>query len=639
MSLRLASLFQDHAILQRDQLLPVWGWAEPGALLRICLGSRVAVTQAGAAGDFLVRLPALPAGGPHTLSVTIPATGEILEVSDLLIGEVWLASGQSNMEMTLESCLPVSADDIAAADFPEIRFFNIPKRAHLGPERTVEGEWVTMNPTAARQCSATAFSFARRLHRALGVPVGVVSSSWGGSNIKSWLSRSALASNPDTAQWLADFEKVAWTEQRWDAMSNPDPDGRVCNLPRDPGNTGVAQGWHMPGDADSDWQNIHLPATWQSAGHPNTGVFWFRRTVEIPDSWRGRDLVLNLGAADKQDITYANGIEIGRTGKDREDAYWNVPRVYAIPGKLTDGPTLTIAVRVYSFVYDGGLTGPAAAMNIHPAESPGDCLGLSGEWKCRREHDLGLVLETHLMGQGERNTPHILFDNMIQPLIPYALRGAIWYQGESNASEHHTYARLQRDLIEDWRRQWGLPGLAFHLVQLPGFKTPQDHEPESTWARLREAQVDALALPGVGMAITLDLGDADDIHPKNKMPVGERLAQSALALTYEAGITATGPLLDHVQIEGALVRCAFQNAAGGLATTDGTAPRTFLVAGSDRVFHPAEAVITKNIVTVRSPLVGEPAAVRYAWADNPAAANLTSAEGLPASPFRTDRWS
>lgn len=638
MTLRLASLFQDHAILQRDQPLPVWGSAEPGAVLRISLGGHVAVTQAGVSGDFLVRLPALPAGGPHALSVTIPATGEAIEIHDILIGEVWLASGQSNMEMTLEGCLPVCENDVAAADFPEIRFFNVPRRAHLGPERTVEGEWRAVNPAVARGCSAVGFSFARRLHRALGVPVGVISSSWGGSDIKSWLSRSALAHNPDTAQWLADFEKVAWTENRWDAMCNPDPDGRVCNLPRDPGNTGIECGWHLPGYADSGWQSITLPATWQSAGHENTGVFWFRRTIEIPASWRGRELVLHLGAADKQDITYVNGAEVGRMGKDREDAYWNVPRVYPVPGELVDGSVLTIAVRVYSFVYDGGLTGPAAAMTIHPADSPAACLHLSGEWRCHREHDLGLVLETHLMGQGERNTPHILFDNMIQPLIPYALRGAIWYQGESNVSAHHTYARLQQDLVLDWRRQWGLPGLAFHLVQLPGFKAPLDHEPESTWARLREAQVAALSLPGVGMAITLELGDADDIHPKNKMPVGERLAQSALAITYGTNVTATGPILDHVEIDGSQIVCIFRNADSGLVTTDEALPRTFFMAGSDRVFHPAEAFISGNTVSVSSPVVTEPVAVRYAWADNPAAANLASSEGLPASPFRTDNW-
>lgn len=638
MTLRLASLFQNHAILQRNQPLAVWGWAEPGALLCISLGGHVAVTQAGASGDFLVRMPALPAGGPHTLSVAVPSTGETVEVHDILIGEVWLASGQSNMEMTLEGCLPVSKEDVATADFPEIRFFTVPKRAHLGPERTVDGEWKIVSPTTARQCSAVGFSFARHLNQTLGVPVGVVSSSWGGSNIKSWLSRSALVHNPDTSQWLADFEKVAWTEDRWDAMSNPDPDGRVCNLPKDPGNTGIERGWHLPSHTDSDWPSIKLPATWQSAGHPNTGVFWFRRTLKIPASWRGRDLVLNLGAADKQDIAYVNGAEIGRTGKDREDGYWNVPRVYTVPGELVNGSALTVAVRVYSFVYEGGLIGPATTMNIHPAGSPAECLHLCGEWKCRREHDLGLVLETHLMGQGERNTPHILFDNMIQPLIPYGLRGVIWYQGESNASEHHTYARLQQGLVDDWRRQWGLPGLDFHLVQLPGFKDPQDHEPESTWARLREAQAAALSLPGVGMSITLDLGDANDIHPKNKMPVGERLAHSALAITYGTGVTATGPILDRVEIEGSQILCIFRNADSGLTTADQASPRTFFVAGNDRVFHPAEAIIAKNIAIVHSHLVTEPVSVRYAWADNPAAANLVGAEGLPASPFRTDNW-
>ncbi len=532
----------------------------------------------------------------------------------------------------------MNQDDVADAEFPEIRFFTVPKRAHLGPERTVDGEWKLVNPSTVRQCTAVGFSFARHLHRTLGVPLGVISSSWGGSNIKSWLSRSALTQNPDTAGWLADFEKVGWSEDRWEAMSHPGPDGRVCILPKDPGNTGIEHGWHQLGHEDSAWQSITLPATWQSAGHINTGVFWFRRTVNIPESWRGRDLILNLGAADKQDISYVNGAEIGRMGKDREDIYWNVPRVYTVPGELVDGPTLAIAARVYSFVYDGGLTGPAEKMNLHPVGDPADSISLSGEWRCRREHDLGIVLEAHMLGQGERDTPHILFDNMIQPLIPYGLRGAIWYQGESNVTEHHTYARQQRDLIDDWRRQWGNPYLAFHLVQLPGFKAPLEHEPESTWARLREAQSAALSVPGAGMAITLELGDADDIHPKNKMPVGERLAQSALAITYGIDATATGPILDRANIEGSQIICIFQNAGSGLTTTDKASPRTFFVAGNDRVFHPADAVIAKNIVIVHSRHVAEPVAVRYAWADNPAAANLVGAEGMPASPFRTDKW-
>ena len=598
----------------------------------------MACAFSNAQGDFSVRLPALPAGGPHTLSVTIAGTDECLEVNDILIGEVWLASGQSNMEMTLRACLPLSATDIEGADDPDLRFFTVPPRAHLGTHRTVDGRWQITTSAVAGGFSAAAFSFARRLRRELGVPVGVIVASWGGSNIKSWVSRSTLALNPEMAPWLAAYESEVWGEERWALMNSPGPDGRVSNLPKDPGNTGLDRNWHQPGFDDSAWPVIEIPATWQSAGHPESGVYWFRRRVEIPEAWIGRDLVLNPGAVDKQDITYVNGTEIGRTGKDREDMHWNVPRSYRVPASSVTGCAITIAVRVYSFVYDGGLIGPAAAMNIHPGDDSSSPRRLAGTWRYCREHDLGLVTETHVMGHGERNSPHILFDNMLQPLVPYALRGAIWYQGESNAGESQTYARLQRDLIEDWRRQWGIPEFAFHLVQLPNFNAPSEHDPASNWARLREAQVDALSLPNVGLAVTIDLGEAGDIHPKNKMPVGERLAQSALALTYGRESVACGPILDHVAISDRGIRCEFRNAGSGLHAIDDCPLRRFFIAGSDRVFHPAEAVIEGTTVVVSHPDVDGPVAVRYAWSDNPEGCNLGNTAGLPASPFRSDRW-
>src|SRR5690606_5973334 len=219
----------------------------------------------------------------------------------------------------------------------------------------------------------------------------------------------------------------------------------------------------------------------------------------------------------------------------------NVPRAYVLPASLVTDRRLVIAVRAYSFIYDGGLIGPAKEMRVHPADRPADPLSLAGEWRFRCEHNLGLVtLPPAAMGHGEPNSPHMLFDNMIAPLAPCALRGAIWYQGESNESNPLRYARLLRDLVSDWRRAWARPALAFHVVQLPGFRTPQAHQPDSTWARLREAQTAVLDLPHTGMATTIELGEAGDIHPKNKIPVGERLAQSALALTYGRDLVPTG---------------------------------------------------------------------------------------------------
>ena len=347
---------------------------------------------------------------------------------------------------------------------------------------------------------------------------------------------------------------------------------------------------------------------------------------------------MNFGSIDKQDITYVNGIEVGRTGKDCEEEYWNIHRNYTVPASAVTGHTLTIAVRVYSFIYDGGIIGAASDMNIHPKNDDASC-ALAGKWHFCCEHDLGLVTSTHLMGHGERNSPHILFDNMIQPLLPYALRGAIWYQGESNAG-NESYARLQRDLIHDWRWHWGLPNLAFHLVQLPrrAPRPPVDYQPDSTWARLREAQAEVLSLENAGMAVTIDLGEAEDIHPKNKMPVGWRLAQSALAITYGKDLPACGPVADSFTGESGAIRCHFRFADDGLRTTDGAPPNLFFIAGDDRVFHPAEAWIEKSTVVVCHADVPRPVALRYAWADNPEGCNLANHAGLPASPFRSDRW-
>ncbi|MFH1496716.1 MAG: sialate O-acetylesterase [Verrucomicrobiota bacterium] len=638
MTLRLASPFQDHAVLQRDQTLPVWGWAEPDTRVRVTLAGHEAHALSNAQGDWLVRLPALPAGGPHTLAVESPANGETLTISDLLVGEVWLASGQSNMNWTLNQSRPLTDETIATADFPAIRFFDVARRTHLGPHRTVGGSWKPATPDNAPHFSAVAYSFARRLHRELGVPVGILSASWGGTIIESWTSRATLAHNPDLADRLAAYEATAWTADRWKHGASLGPDGRQPNpaLPADPGRT---VDWHSADLDDSAWTPINLPATWQSAGEKYSGVFWFRRTVDLPAGWAGRDLELHLGAVDKQDITHVNGVEIGRTGAGVEDRHWNAPRTYRVPAGLAERGTLNIAVRAYSFIYDGGLIGPASAMKLHPVDDPGAAIPLAGGWRFRREHDFGVVVPpAPVPGHGEPNSPHMLFDNMIAPLVPCALRGAIWYQGESNEATAGIYGRLLRDLVQDWRRQWGLPGLAFHVVQLPGFRAPQAHQPDSGWARLREAQAAVLDLPGTGLTTIIDLGEAGDIHPKDKLPVGERLAQSALADTYGRDITARGPLAAGFTVTGDTMRIEFSNTGGGLVTSDGAPPGFLFLAGEDRVFHPAASRIERNALLVASPAVPAPVAARYAWADNPAGCNLANREGLPASPFRTDDW-
>lgn len=638
MNLRLASLFQDHAVLQRDRPLPVWGRATPFARVRVSLAGRDAFAPCDEGGRFSLRLPPLPAGGPHTLVATDETSGERVEIRDLLVGEVWLASGQSNMEWTLDASRPLVDADIAAADFPGMRFFKVRTRAHLGCRDDVQGEWRVVDPRSAGGFSAVAFACARRLHRELGVPVGVIVSSWGGSIIQSWLSRSALALNPDTAGALSRFENVAWTEEHWQRMASPGPDGRVTIFPKDPGNTGLARGWHLPEFEDAGWERIPLPGTWQNAGHRHTGVFWFRRSIELPRDWIGKALRLEIGAADKQDVAYVNGVEVGRTGSGQEEQHWATPRAYTVPAALVTGERLVVAVRVYSFAYDGGLIGPASAMRLFPENNPARAERLDGVWRMACEHDLGVSEARHLAGHGERNTPHILFDNMLAPLVPYALRGVWWYQGEGNSDDAAIYGGMLRDLILDWRRAWGDPTLAFHTVQLPGFKPAQEHQPGSSWAVLREAQLSTLALPRTGIAVTIDLGEAGDIHPKNKIPVGDRLADSVLAHTYGRAGQPCGPLFDRAEVEGSALRCHFRHAQGGLSTTDVRPPRLFFIAGASRVFFAAHARIEGATVVASHPGIPHPVAVRYAWADNPEGCNLAGADGRVASPFRSDMW-
>jgi sialate O-acetylesterase len=582
-------------------------------------------------------MPALTDRGPYTLVVETPETGERREITDLLAGEVWLASGQSNMEWLMDECRPVSDADIAGADFPGIRFFTVPRRAEIGQHRLIDAQWQVSSPDTAGKFSAVAFNFARRLHGELDTPIGIISSSWGGTIIQSWISRSGLADNPDIREWLERYEESAWSENLWEQILCSEGTRQPVGLPADPGNAGIETGWHRSDHDDSAWPELTVPGTWQSAGHWHSGVYWFRRKITIPESWIGKDLEVHLGAVDKQDITYANDVEIGRTGKNFEDEHWNKRRLYQIPAPLTGQETITLAVRVYSFAYHGGLIGPAPAMRIHPAGDASEAISLAGPWKYACERDFGLVTETHIMGHGEPNSPHILYDNMIDPLAPYALAGVIWYQGESNTVSFGTYAGLLRSWIRDWRYRWGQPELPFHIVQLTSFMAAAEHQTDSQWARIREAQLEVLNESHAGLAVTIDLGEAEDIHPKNKKPVGERLAQSALVDVYKRSGEPRGPIFSSVISEGSKLRCRFLHTGGALATTDGQAPRTFHIAAEEGTFLPARASIDGDEVLVWNDEIASPAAVRYAWANNPEGCNLAGAQGFPASPFRSDR--
>ncbi len=631
--MKLAAVFSDHAVLQRDIPIPVWGWTKPQVQVKARLGKVSAETRSGADGRFLLRLPPLAAGGP--LELEVAAAGKSVRVRDVMIGEVWIASGQSNMQWTLSMCAQQGEEAIRTSAKSGVRMITIPRQALLGRQSDVVAKWNLPSPETAGEFSAVAFYFARKLHEVLKVPVGIIDSSWGGTIVETWTGRESLLRNPDTKAWTERYEATINSPSFWSSSEAPGS----FRFPADPGNAGLKRGWAEPDCPETEWSKMNLPCIWQSAGHNYSGVFWFRLAVDLPSDWAGKELNLQIGAVDKQDKTYFNGVKVGETGRGLEQDKWNLPRNYTVPGRLVRAGRNVIAVRAYSFVYGGGMIGPAERMKICRADGKGKAVSLAGAWLYREERNFGFIQPpAPPMGPGNPNSPYMLYDNMISPLIPYALRGAIWYQGESNAGNAGQYRGMLTNMIRDWRHCWGQGDFTFLQVQLANYMQASSYQEGSSWARLREAQLQTLSEPNTGMAVIIDIGEAADIHPKNKKDVGHRLAQWALVKTYGRPGVASGPIYAGMTIEGSKIRLRFDNVGTGLVAQGGKTLSHFFIAGLDRRFVEAKAVIDGATVVVESSEVKEPAAVRYAWADNPEGCNFRNADGFPASPFRTDTW-
>lgn len=636
--MKLASLFSHHMVLQRDMEIPVWGWAEPGSQVTVELASHCALATAGADGKWLAKLPALAAGGGPLMLTARTQGAESLVITDVLVGEVWLCSGQSNMEFPLSEEIHFKEGSVVA-EHPTIRLFQVPKIAALEPQADTQAQWKICTPESACSFSAVAYFHGLELQRRLGVPVGLINASWGGTFAEAWTSREGLLAEPTLHQMVADCDRLlpcdeneAQERRRLRAQWGQTYEKRPV-----PPNLGFEQGWANPDDNQEGWNPIKTPGYWQSAGLNFSGVVWFRREVDIPSAWAGQDLTLSLGACDKSDWTYFNGEFMGSLTFEENANSWCTPRVYTVPGRLVKAGKNVVAVRVFSHLYDAGMTGPAARMFVQPvAAAPADAISLAGIWTYRVEHNFGIIPPAPPLAPcDDPGMPSALYSGMIAPLVPYALRGAIWYQGESNADRPHQYRTLFPALIRDWRRLWGQDHLHFYFVQLANFKTPPEIPGESCWAQLREAQALALALPDTGMAVIIDIGDETDIHPKNKKDVGFRLAFNALSKVYGLkDVVPSGPLYKGCKVEGSQVRISFDHLGGGLVARGGVL-KAFSIAGADRKFLWANARIEGDTVVVSSPEVSDPVAVRYGWADNPPC-NLYNQAGLPAAPFRTD---
>ena len=633
-SLALSPLFCDHMVLQQGLQNPIWGSDVPGETVSIAIDGASTHEKVDAVADangrWTARLPELPAGGPYT--ITVDGSDED-RISDVLVGEVWLVSGQSNMEFMVKQA-DGAEEEIAAARNPQIRHFKVAQNAQKDPVATVPGAWVVESPESLGDFSAAGYYFAKEINGSLGVPVGIINSTWGGTCVEAWTSLDVIS------RYLPDEEihptpaseeraRVALEQYRLQSVA-----WRNEHMPRDPGNDGFAAGWANTGFDDSGWGRMHLPRYWQSDGLDFNGTIWFRRHIDIPLAWAGRELTLSLGAIDDYDTVYFNGVPVGATGRETLNSY-QVKRTYTIPANLVKAGDCVISVRVFDDYGDGGFAGPASAMLVTAAGDAKNSVEIAGEWLYKVEHNVGKVPVTVFAGSPSpppgatpQNRPAWLYNGMVNPLVPYGIRGVLWYQGEQNQDNWQTYGERVRAMIRDWRARWGEGNFPFYYVQLAAYGGTL-----ADWAELRAQQDEALKEPNTGRALAIDIGNKTDIHPKNKSEVGRRLALQALANVYGRKVADTeGPVFAGAKIEGAKVRIHFTH-ADLLRTHGGGAVLAFEIAGEDGVFHPAVAVIENGEIVAEAPGVAEPKAVRYAWANAPDV-NLENGEGLPCAPFR-----
>jgi sialate O-acetylesterase len=613
-------LFADHAVLQQGLAVPVWGKATPGEVVTVEIAGQTAKTTTGADGRWRVRLEAMKAGGPFTL--TISGKNRIL-LADILVGEVWVASGQSNMERKLgpNMGVPPITDwekEVAAAQVPQIRHFGVAQTKSFSVPETVTGRWTVCSPGTVKDFSAVAYFFSRDLFQARHVPVGIIHSSWGGTPAEAWTSEVGLRELPDFANTKEELKLLQADPKA--ALRKYEGELEIWMAAHDAGSAKHA--WYESGLDTSTWKTMALPSLWEEAGEPDlNGVVWFRKSFELPASAAAGPAELQLGLVDDVDTTWVNGVKVGFTFG------YNVPRKYSVPAGVLKAGTNVITVRVLDTGGGGGIWGEQKPRLLGKGPSPSAPVDLSGPW----QYHIGMHLQDApappTAHTGDVGTPTMLWNGMIAPLVPYAMRGVIWYQGEGNVQRERQYRSLFPALIADWRRAWGLGEFPFLFVQIAPF---DDMTPE-----IREAQLLTWRhTPNTAMAVTTDCGDAKDIHPAHKQPVGARLALAARALAYGDKVEYSGPAFQSMAVSGNKATLRFDHLGGGLVAKGGPL-QGFTIAGEDKVFVPARAEIRGSTVVVTSKTVAKPVAVRYGWANVPVV-NLFNKAGLPASPFRTD---
>jgi sialate O-acetylesterase len=634
--LRLPAVIGSGMVIQRDQPINLWGTTAGGRKVTVSFRGQAVTSQADLGGNWKVTLAPVAAGGPDELGI-YDGDSEIL-LKDILVGDIWLCSGQSNMAFPV-SQTKGSTEAIESASNPRVRLLKVPFAATDSTRGTTNASWMACTPQTVGKFSAVAYYFGLTLQASESVPIGLIDASWGGSTAEAWMPRSSLVSDRQLKPLIDVYEeakvtnRVALAEYReW--LKHP-----RGKFHRDTSNVGYAKGFAAEAFDDRDWRNMPVPGTWKANARLDiNGAVWYRKIVNLPPSFNAADATLELGQIADFDTVYWNNQMVGLTPTSEDDPS-SLVRRYELPGRSVRSGVNVIAVRIFNRAGEGGWLSEPRDLRIR-SKADRVPVPLGGVWKFNIERSLdpAEVKPREIpFGPGHPAAPSNLYNGMIAPLTPMSIKGVAWYQGEANVNRARQYARLLPRLIQSWRTAFNNRELPFLVVQLPNFRERLDSPSEAEWAEFREAQMAALSLPKTGIAVTIDLGDAKDIHPREKRPFAERLAEAARQIAYFSTTRGLSPLYDGMRKETSKIRLLFSNTTGSMRSSDGRPLRGFAIAGADRRFVWAEARAEGEHVVVWSPEVADPVAVRYLWADNPDG-NLSNRAGLPAAPFRTDDW-
>ena len=612
-------LFGDHMMLQRGKTNTFWGWAKPGETIRLEISGRVATGVAGADGRWQAQILPPPVGGPYTLQISGPQT---VTFTNILVGDVWLCGGQSNMEFPLSRADNGEAE-VKSAQQPNLRLFTVKQQPAYAPASVVRGSWKVCSPQTATEdggVSAVGYFFARRIQSETNVPIGLIKDCWGGTPAESWTSAEALRP-------FAEFDAGLREVVRLHSQGGTEYGNYISHW-NDEFDPGQKDNWAAPNLDESDWRAVTVPGGFAELGVPMTpAVCYFRKTVVLPDPLPAGGAKIFLGVIERMDTTQINGRWVGAS------AWVENPRAYAIGAGILKPGTNLITVRVFKTKPNGGFQSRPEQLKLvlgDKSEIP-----LAGAWKGKLSVD---ARPPHPLPLGFENwptMPAVLYNGMIAPLAPLAIAGAIWYQGEANVGRAAQYQKLLPAMIADWRQTFQQGEFPFYIVSLAAFLPHKDTPGDDSWAELRDAQAFAARTVSHScLALAIDVGDAQDIHPTKKKEVGERLALCALADHYGRKVVCSGPTFDRVEVSAGGLKVHFKNTDGGLMVK-GHKLGEFAVAGSDKKWFWADAQIDGDTVLVSAPQVAEPKFVRYAWQANPVA-TLFNGAGLPAVPFRTD---